>query len=361
VCWTLTVLLRGNPKPDMPIIIKAFLNNVVLALDIVNEYMCTPTERVTIIEHVVQCLAYGSEEEGEYGCIDFLVTKVKVVPRLVQILSEFRDSPAICKLVLRCLGNFCGTTNDSIADCVIAAGFLKHAYRILDEMEDAPDVQRELVWTLSNLAAGTAAHRLAILKAETNLKLFTLIVQMSQDAVWSVRKEALFVLCNYAILGNSTDMERLVEYGGVQSFCQFLQTCESTGLLLEVMDALYRILEHETVEAKKVIYECQGLDYLENLQDHKCDSVYLSAVKILTTFFCGEEEDDNFNDSENIQVAVNDDGSQFLFGLPSKYMYPDGLGSPTPINFGSSNFVNFSGTAITSNLTSTKLPLGRMG
>jgi Atypical Arm repeat len=96
-----------------------------------------------------------------------------------------------------------------------------------------------------------------------------------------------------------------------------------------------------------MLEELDGVQIIENLQEHQNLDVYEKAVSIVETFFGGEEVDED----ENLVPETNDNGT-FTFGIssppPAKQLFPPQViagekfmfGSPHPKAFGSANTIN---------------------
>ena len=80
----------------------------------------------------------------------------------------------------------------------------------------------------------------------------------------------------------------------MKPFCDLLDT-KDEKVLTVVMDGLANILstasKHGEVENVCVmIEECDGLDKIENLQNHENETVYKKALELIETFFAEEDE-----------------------------------------------------------------------
>lgn len=97
------------------------------------------------------------------------------------------------------------------------------------------------------------------------------------------------------------------------------------NLLVEVLDAVKKILEvgEQYGGSYSVIFdECQGIDHLENLQEHPSHAVYEKTVQIIETFFGNDDFDD-----ENMAPETTAAGT-FGFGI-EKQLFP----ADTPVVF----------------------------
>eukprot|EP00997_Jenningsia_sp_PLL12_P009543 NODE_6525_length_504_cov_90.189011_g5744_i0.p1 GENE.NODE_6525_length_504_cov_90.189011_g5744_i0~~NODE_6525_length_504_cov_90.189011_g5744_i0.p1 ORF type:complete len:101 (+),score=24.10 NODE_6525_length_504_cov_90.189011_g5744_i0:46-303(+) len=80
-----------------------------------------------------------------------------------------------------------------------------------------------------------------------------------------------------------------------------------------------------------LVAECNGLEQIEALQNHDNHNIYQRSVKIIETYFGGEDEDD-----VDIAPEIQDQGGvqQFGFGVP-------GAGGGTGAGGAGGNVFNF--------------------
>ena len=115
------------------------------------------------------------------------------------------------------------------------------------------------------------------------------------------------MISNIASGGNSSQIYKLVEYGAVRPICDLLDVAEVKIVLLG-MDSLEALLKVDD-KFGALIDEAEGIEKLEKLQEHENEEVYHKAVKLLDTYFGGEEDG-----LENI--APSENGNFYNFGSP---------------------------------------------
>jgi hypothetical protein len=135
--------------------------------------------------------------------------------------------------------------------------------------------------------------------------------QMSSSVEFDVRKEATWVVSNLATGGSKTHIQQLVEHGAIRHICDLLDVGE-VRILLVAIDALEAILKSSPNSNvfTKLVDEAEGIEKLENLQDHENHDVYQKAMRLIETYFNGEEE------SENLAPTVSNNA--FSFGISTK-------------------------------------------
>lgn len=92
----------------------------------------------------------------------------------------------------------------------------------------------------------------------------------------------------------------LVKAGCIKPLCDLL-TCSDPNVITVCLDGIESILEsaEENIEFGKylvnvylhLINECEGLDKIEGLQNHKNTEIYEKAVKILERY-CNKEDEE---------------------------------------------------------------------
>ena len=111
--------------------------------------------------------------------------------------------------------------------------------------------------------------------------------QRKQAAEWEVKKEATWVISNIATGGNENNVHQLVEFGAIDALCSMINSADPK-ILLVVLDAIECVLKHGKTSNRDyagMVDECDGLDALEELQEHEYEQVYLKSVSIIETYF----------------------------------------------------------------------------
>lgn len=153
------------------------------------------------------------------------------------------------------------------------------------------------------------------------------------NSAWEIKKEALWVLSNICTTGSDEHVKGLVQVGGIHPLAEVLSLKNvDTTILGATLDAIERILDvgeqyHE--DYAKLFDECNGIDHLENLQEHPSNAVYQKTVKIIETYFGEDDQDD-----ENLAPVTTATGT-FGFGISSpKQLFPtEGTMATTPMTF----------------------------
>jgi len=142
------------------------------------------------------------------------------------------------------------------------------------------------------------------------------LVQMSVSAEWDVRKEATWIISNIATGGTTQHIAELVELGAIRGLCDLLDVGEVRFLLIamEALESILKVSSKNALNYNQLVDEAEGIEKLENLQEHENHEVYQKAVSILENYFGGVEAE-----SENIAPSINqNNSSQYQFGISQK-------------------------------------------
>lgn len=152
------------------------------------------------------------------------------------------------------------------------------------------------------------------------------IIDKATNANFDVKKEALWTLSNICTTGTAAHVRILVNLGGMLPLADVMSLSNADASILgAVLDAVEKILEagEQLGEKYTVLFdEYDGLEYLENLQEHPSNAIYEKSVKIIETYF----GTDDFED-ENIAPETTAAGT-FGFGI-EKQLFP----ADTPVTF----------------------------
>jgi len=290
--WTLSNFCRGKPQVD--------LNLIRPAIPVLADLLSSSKDVGDVLIDVCWALSYLSDggEERIQAVIDAGVTAH---------LIKFLESNDIRKITpaLRTLGNFV-SGSDIQTQSVVDSGVLDSLVKTLDSAKK--NIRKESCWLVSNIAAGNHNQINTLVR---NPEVMTRVISAASSAEWEVRKEAAWVCSNIATGGSEMHAEILVHHGGLKALCDMLESSD-TKIILVVLEALERILqigEKHTRPYTSHIDEYGGLEQIEKLQEHEHDEIYKKCVKIIETYFDGEEVD-----NENIAPSVQD--NEFKFGVP---------------------------------------------
>jgi len=292
VVWALSNFCRGKPQPK--------IEYVAPALPYISDLLASGgTSPVMDL-----CWALSYISDGDDARIQEVMNS-GVTPYLVRFLAH--ESSSIITPALRTLGNFV-SGSDHQTQAVVDAGVLDFVVPLLQNTKK--NVRKEACWLLSNIAAGTHEQIGSIMRSPRPLGL---VIDAVKNAEWEVKKEATWVVSNIATGGKDEHVMGLVELDAIDALCSVLTTNDSKIVMI-ALDAIEKILEvgvRVDRDYANIVDESDGLDRIEQLQEHENDNVYKKAISIIETYFGVEEEGD-----ENVLPGVSSEG-QFAFGLPA--------------------------------------------
>lgn len=227
-----------------------------------------------------------------------------VAPRLVELLGNSAGS--VQTPALRTVGNIV-TGTDEQTQYILNLNVVPHLLALLSHAKK--NIRKEACWTVSNVTAGTSDQIQLIINHQVVPKL----VELLHTAEFEIQKEAAWAVSNATSGGTADQILYLVQQGSIAALCNLL-TAQDSKIITVVLEGLENILK---VAAQRpgainehvirMFSECGGLEKIEALQSHSNQSIYQRALKILTNYFGGEEEDDS-------AVAPSSDGHVFGFG-----------------------------------------------
>ena len=292
VVWALSNFFRGKPQPDVEVIspavpyLTSFIQNWVQG-DAISD----------------ACWALSYMSDGDDSRIA-AVMKEGVAPHLCKLLG--REESNIVTPALRTLGNFV-SGNATHTQAVIDAGIMDQC-NLLNHPKK--NIRKEFCWLLSNIAAGSRSQISYLMRFP---RVLSTVINMIRNAEWEVKKEANWVICNIATGGSDADIQGLVDLGSIDAICGILDNSDSkiSLVILDAIDSILKVGERLGKDYVVFVDECDGLEKIEDLQQHQNTLVYEKAIDVIETHFgiCEDEGD------ENVMPSVT--GEQFDFGLPT--------------------------------------------
>lgn len=272
--WCLANLIRGKPLPSDDDVQAA----IPVAAQILAE--CTMDE---ILTDAMWCLSYISDA-GQRTVVPIMESGI--TPRVIELITHENSSISIP--ALRAIGNFV-TGPDEQTNQVLRDGGLAALETTLDHPEQM--MRKEVVWTISNICAGSETQ----VKSIIDLGIVDKLVQMAFGDVIEVQKEAVWALSNCTALKLGDVARVLVEKDVIRALASWLTKTDSKTLIV-ILEGLTNILYVgksvlNTEEFSLKVEECGALDHLENLQEYPNQHVYELTVALLENYFQLEEVD----------------------------------------------------------------------
>ncbi|KAH9313009.1 hypothetical protein KI387_028044, partial [Taxus chinensis] len=150
-------------------------------------------------------------------------------------------------------------------------------------------------WAISNIMAGNKDHIQAVVDAN----IIPFLVQLLQTAEFDIKKEAAWAISNATSSGSPEQIMYLVSQGCIKPLCDLLG-CTDPRIVAVCLEAIENILK--VGEAQKElgntagmnpfahsIDDVEGLEKIENLQNHINNKIYCKAVKILETYWTEDD------------------------------------------------------------------------
>lgn len=314
--WTLSNFCRGKPQP-------AF-EQTRLALPTLARLIHTGDEEVL----TDACWALSYLSDGTNDKIQEVI-QAGVCRRLTELLLH--NSPSVLVPALRTVGNI--VTGDDLQTQVIINCTALPCLLNLLQTSHKKSIKKEACWTISNITAGTTEQIQAVI--ENNI--IPPLVHLLATAEFDIRKESAWAISNATSGGSHDQIKYLVRAGCIKPLCDLLD-CSDVRIITVALEGLENILkvgdsEKELAGAEgqnpysTMVDEANGLDKIEELQNHSNREIYEKAVNILETFFDVED-----GENENLAPAVDANQGTYAFGDQNAHQAPQN--NFTGFNFG---------------------------
>nr|XP_043612656.1 importin subunit alpha-9-like [Erigeron canadensis] len=279
--WALSNLIKGaGPEAAIELIKVEGLVDAIL-----RHLKKSDTELTTEVAWVVVYLAALSDVAAS------VLMKTDLIQVLVDQLAASNSLHSLIPL-LRSLGNLMAgdayTTNvlvpgQEITDSIIRSlsKCLKSEHRI---------VKKEATWVLSNIAAGSIAHKQLICKSEAS----ALLLQLLAAAPFDIKKEVAYVLGNLCVApadGSGRPnllLDHLVPFvrnGCLRGFINLVRSAdlEAARIGLHFIELVLRGMPNG--EGQKHVEVADGIDAMERFQFHENEDLRVMANMLVDSYF----------------------------------------------------------------------------
>ena len=176
-------------------------------------------------------------------------------------------------------------------------------------------IKKEACWTISNITAGTKEQ----IQCVVDNGIITPLVNLLGHAEFDIKKEAAWAISNATSGGSGDQIRYLVSQGCIKPLCDLLD-CADPRIITVALEGLENILKIGEAERDvagvgasnpyaTMVDEAEGLDKIEELQNHSNEDIYEKAVALLENYFDVED-----GEVENLAPAVDAAAGTYAFG-----------------------------------------------
>ncbi|KAG9396105.1 Importin subunit alpha [Carpediemonas membranifera] len=203
----------------------------------------------------------------------------------------------LARRAISIIGNLTSGDNDAFVTHLIDVSVLPGLEHSLQS--DYSGIQRESLWAISNIFAGTEEHMAAALAQG----LLPIIIQCLRKSDADVKSEAALCLLNFTSNATQEAIDIAVqEYEFLETLAKVCQPTADTTLLVSVLDAAKNVfmLEASTLNNTYAVYfeSAGGYDRLTALSHHAKLDVASRADELLKTYYDGDDDFDFEDDDE---------------------------------------------------------------
>ncbi|XP_057832178.2 importin subunit alpha-1-like [Cryptomeria japonica] len=306
--WTLSNFCRGLPQ--------APFEQTKPALPALERLIHSDDEEVL----TDACWALSYLSDGTNDTIQAVI-EAGVCRRLVELLLH--TNPMVLIPALRTVGNI--VTGDDVQTQFMIENHVLACLLHLLTNHQKKSIRKEACWTVSNITAGNKEQIQAVIDAN----IIPPLVNLLQTAEFDIMKEAAWAISNATSGGSHEQIKYLVSQGCIKPLCDLLD-CKDPKIVSVCLEGLENILKVGEAEKDlgntsinsfaQLIDDAEGLEKIENLQNHDNEDIYEKAVKILETYW---QEDDE--DEQNIAPPGTDGQPAFSFGTNRAQVPPGGF------------------------------------
>ncbi|GLJ10620.1 hypothetical protein SUGI_0131920 [Cryptomeria japonica] len=306
--WTLSNFCRGKPqapfeqtKPALPVLERLIHSD--------------DGEVLTDACWALSYLSDGTNDKIQ------AVIEAGVCRRLVELLLH--TNPMVLIRALRTVGNI--VAGDDVQTQFMIENHVLACLLHLLTNHQKKSIRKEACWTVSNITAGNKEQIQAVIDAN----IIPPLVNLLQTAEFDIMKEAAWAISNATSGGSNEQIKYLVSQGCIKPLCDLLD-CKDPKMVSVCLEGLENILKVGEAEKDlgnisinsfaQLIDDAEGLEKIENLQNHDNEDIYEKAVKILEMYW---QEDDE--DEQNIAHPGTDGQPAFSFGTNRAQVPPGGF------------------------------------
>lgn len=248
--WCLKHLFFRKPAFPHQIVISKVLPTMVDMLDAPNHTI--PGDEDDAVADACAALAHFTDIDGEKECdarISELI-RLQAPGFLVSVLTTVEDDERVHLGAIRCLANLFTGSDDTTTTLLGLYPQIVETFIVkLRKKDEKLRVRRDIMWALSNIAAGTEADIQRLIDEDLPVVLSEIFVK---DPSMEVLKEAVILMHNIAQMGSDDQLYAFVDEKCFHGLCRLLQEMDLDACIL-TMEAITEFLNREDDECREIL------------------------------------------------------------------------------------------------------------